>query len=430
MTTDAPMDHSTFINMIKKTALCSLVAAAASTLSVGAHAQSSVTLYGIIDAGLAYTSNVQTGRSNGALHGGSQYSLQDGSTTGVTGSRWGLRGVEDLGGGTSAIFTLENGFGIGTGATAIGGGQFARQAWVGLKSNQYGTVSLGRQYDAIATFVQPLSSVGSWAGIMTGHASDMDNLGNTRRSNNSIRYNSPSYAGFTVGGVYEFGGVAGDTSQRQVYSVGTSFAQGPLALGAAYLNARNPNYSFYGSNANSGTALTSNNLGSIGSATAAEVSPQFAGYASAHTLQIIAVGGSYKLGPATLNLVYTNTQFQQIGNTLSGPNPFGFSGTAKFDNAEAGVSYRLRPDLLVGVVYNYTHGSAATGQASGSVYHQAATGFDYNLSKRTDIYGDVVYLHAGGTDSLNQSAVAAITGQTASASNHQVAVHLSLRQRF
>ncbi|MGF6574018.1 putative porin [Paraburkholderia sp. GAS333] len=415
--------------MTKTKTFAALVTSVAATLSTPVFAQSSVTLYGLIDVGLSYTSNAQTGRSNGALKGASQYSFQDAATSGVTGSRFGIRGTEDLGGGNSAIFTLENGFGGGTGAIALGGALFARQAFVGLKSNTLGTVTLGRQYDAVDMFVQPFAAVATWGGYMVSHAGDVDNLANTRRSNNSIRYLSPSYNGLSFGGVYSVGGVAGSATQKQIYSLGVSYANGPVAVAAAYLNARDPNLSFYGSQANSGTTAATNNLGSIGSDTTAQSIPSFAGYASAKALQIIAAGASYKAGAATFNLVYTNTQFQNLGNLNAGPNPFNYSGTATFNSAEASMSYRFSPAWSGGVSYSYTHNSGAS-NAGSAVYHLAAAGADYSLSQRTDIYGVVVYEHAAGTDSLDQPAVAALTGQTPSANNHQLGVHVSLRHRF
>ncbi|MFM0662286.1 porin [Paraburkholderia sediminicola] len=407
-----------------------LLAATLVCFSYAAHAQSSVTLFGVIDVGINYINNARTGRSNGALTGHSQYTMQDGGAGGISGSRWGLRGVEDLGGGLSAAFQLENGFSINSGTLGQGGAEFGRQAWMGLKSTQYGMLTLGRQYDSLVNFVQPYTSGAVWAGYMGFHPGDVDNLGNTRRINNTVRYTSPTIAGFTLGGTYSLGGVTGSVSERAVYSIGGSFARGPVSLGAAYLNARNPNYSFYGTNPSAGTALTSNNLGSAGSATSAQSYPTYAGYASARTLQIIAAGGSYTLGAVTFGVNYSNTQFKHLGDTAdSGPDPYGYTGTATFNSAEANVSYRFTPSLLGGVAYDYTHVSGSDGR-SGALYHQASAGLDYFFTKRTDVYGIVVYQRASGTDSLNQPAVAAIAGQTPSSNNHQVAVRLGLRHKF
>lgn len=104
------------------------------------YAQSSVTLYGIIDVGLVFNNNAG---------GQKQYFMSSGN---IQGSRWGLRGTEDLGGGLSALFVLENGFSVNNGRLAQGGDEFGRQAYVGLSSTSIGTLTLGRQYDSIVDF--------------------------------------------------------------------------------------------------------------------------------------------------------------------------------------------------------------------------------------------------------------------------------------
>jgi predicted porin len=176
--------------------------------------------------------------------------------------------------------------------------------------------------------------------------------------------------------------------------------------------------------------LTSNNIGSAGTATSPEANPVLAGYASASTEEIFAAGAAYNVGSATVGLTYSNARFKGLGDTgASGPNPFGYTGTASFNNAEVNFKYQFTPSFLAGVAYNYTHTSGADDRTA-ATYHQASVGADYFLSKRTDVYGIVVYQHASGTDSLDQPAVADITGQTPSAVNHQIAVRLGMRHRF
>ena len=110
--------------------------------AAGAHAQSSVTLYGIVDLGVDYANNVASG-SNGKLVPGTGSKLVQMQSGVPAGSRWGLRGSEDLGGGYSAIFRLESGFNAATGG--LGGGlAFSRNAYVGFKSDRYGQVTLGK----------------------------------------------------------------------------------------------------------------------------------------------------------------------------------------------------------------------------------------------------------------------------------------------
>ncbi len=96
----------------------------AALAATSAHAQSSVTLYGIIDAGISYANNAARTGGNDSL-----VKYDDGV---AQGSRWGLKGAEDLGGGLKAIFTLENGFNSGNGTLGQGGAMFGRQAFVGL----------------------------------------------------------------------------------------------------------------------------------------------------------------------------------------------------------------------------------------------------------------------------------------------------------
>ncbi|MDF6681443.1 porin, partial [Escherichia coli] len=102
-----------------------------------AFAQSSVTLYGVADAGIEYLSNVPSASPGGS----NQVRMTSGN---MSTSRWGLRGVEDLGGGLKAIFELESGISFDTGAQNNSTRLFDRSAFVGLGS-KYGQLTLGRQ---------------------------------------------------------------------------------------------------------------------------------------------------------------------------------------------------------------------------------------------------------------------------------------------
>ena len=118
-------------------------------------AQNSVTLYGIVEVGATYTSNAG---------GHQQYAL----TSGVaSGSRFGLRGTEDLGSGLQALFDLENGFAPTTGKLGQNGTFFGRQAYVGLGGN-WGTLTLGRTNTNTYDLVSPLVSGATWAAAGAG----------------------------------------------------------------------------------------------------------------------------------------------------------------------------------------------------------------------------------------------------------------------
>jgi predicted porin len=384
----------------------SLLALAALGAFAGvAHAQSSVTLYGIVDEGFNINTNA------GGKH---LYNLSSGV---LQGSRWGLRGTEDLGGGLKAIFVLENGFDTNTGKLGQGGLLFGRQAFVGLSSN-YGSITLGRQYDSAVDYVGPLEVGDQWGGYITAHPGDLDNLNNDYRVNNSIKFTSNNYNGLTFGGLYSLGGVAGETGRNQIFSLGAGYANGPLVLGAAYLNARNPAVSFFGNNTSTSTP-------------SAVTSPVIAGYTSANTYQVIAAGGAYTFGAATIGGTYSNTKFMNLGSSAASP----FSGqTATFNNGEVNFKYQLTPALLVGAAYDYTRGSKIEGD-SAPQYHQGSLGIDYFLSKRTDIYIVGVYQHALG-DTLSTTgtkvvpAVASISNLTASANQNQLTARVGIRTKF
>lgn len=387
----------------------SLIAMAALSTFVGvAHAQSSVTLYGIVDDGFNFVTN------SGGKH---LYSLASGV---MQSDRWGLRATEDLGGGLNAIFVLENGFDLNSGKLGQGGLEFGRQAYVGL-SGKYGGLLLGRQYDSVVDYVGRLEFGDTFGASITAHAGDVDNFNNTYRVNNAIKFKSANYGGLTFGGLYSLGGVAGQAGRNQIYSLGAGYTNGPLVLGVGYLNVRNPNVSFFG-NSTSGT---------VSSTTSNVSSPVYAGFGSANTYQVLGVGGAYTIGAATIGATYSNIKFGNLGASYASP----FAGqTGTFNNGELSFMYAFTPALLVGAAYDYTRGSQVSGH-SAAQYHQASLGIDYFLSKRTDLYAVGVYQHAAG-DTLSTAgttivpAVAAISGLTASTNQNQLVVRAGIRTKF
>lgn len=376
-----------------------------------AQAQNSVTLYGIIDDGINFNTNA---------HGAHQVYAASGI---LNGSRWGLRGTEDLGGGATTFFVLENGFDPNSGAAVQGGDLFGRQAYVGL-GNSLGNVSLGRQYDSVVDYVESLSFASQYGGSITAHPADLDNMVNTHRLNNVAKYASRSFAGITFGGLYSLGGVAGDFTRKQVVSAGARYQGGPFTAGVGYINARNPNLSFYGSDgtvAATVNGVPGSNLGT---------SPVISGYASAHTYQVIGASAGYTVGAAALGVLYSNTKYMGLGDTSSGPVPTGgVHGTATFNTGEVNFRYQFTPTFLAAAVYDYTKNSGASG-VGGATYNQAAVAVDYFLSKRTDLYAVAAYQHASGIDSTGKEAVAALQTLTASSNNHQAAFRVAIRHRF
>ncbi|MEK6346000.1 MAG: porin [Burkholderia sp.] len=374
-----------------------LSVAALLVLAADAHAQSSVTLYGIVEDGLVYTNN-QKGGAN----------LQ--ATTGATNtSRIGFRGTEDLGGGYRAVFTLENGFDDSTGKLGQGGLMFGRTASVGIAS-PYGTITAGRQYEPVSLYLGGLSSALQWAGWTGAHPGDIDNMQSTIRFNNSVQYASPTWHGVSFKAMFAPGGVAGSFARQRAMSFGAGWQGKAVGFSAAYLNMEDPSVSAYG-----GTVLPGQT-----SYASPVSSPIYSGYASAHTLQILGAGANLTVAGARFDAIYTNTRYQGI--VPSATTPFR-NGTAQFNTFELNGSYRVAPQWLSGAAFIYTKGEAAK-------YTQLNLGLDYALSRSTDIGLIGVWQHAIGTDSTGKAAVADIASLSASSTPNQVAVRLNLRHRF
>jgi predicted porin len=330
-----------------------------------AFAQNSVALYGVIDEGFDYTNNVR---------GSHNYELQSGF---AQGSRWGLKGAEELGGGLKAVFQLENGFNVSNGRLGQGGLLFGRQAYVGLSSNRFGTLTVGRQYDSVVDFLAQTTANGSWAGLMFSHPFDNDNTDNTFRVNNTVKYMSPDWAGLQFGGTYSFSNSTSFANNRQ-YSIGGQYATGGLLVAAAFLEATDPSTTAGGAINNGGDT-------------------NFV----ASRLRIFGGGVNYTFGPATAGLVYTNTfiadpvangYLNQTVTTetiapISGPLAGATVGSIRFQNFEVNGKYQLTPALFIGAQYVYTLESYNTtfGGVKPTI-HSFGLMLDYNLSKRTDIY--------------------------------------------
>lgn len=156
----------------------------------------SVTLFGILDTGVEYISHA--GTNNSSL-------VRMPANTGSLPSRWGMRGDEDLGGGLHALFMLENGFNVRGGDLNQGGRLFGRQAWVGL-SNQYGTLSIGRQYSMTFWVMADADILGP---DLYGSGS-LDSYIPNARSDNTVAYKGV-FQGLTVGATYSFGRDSGGT---------------------------------------------------------------------------------------------------------------------------------------------------------------------------------------------------------------------------
>lgn len=378
---------------------CTLLAAQA------AFAQSSVTLYGVADDGIAYVNN-----SSGA----SRIYMRAGN---LSTSKFGFRGVEDLGSGLHALYQLEAGFDLNTGAASSAGLLFNRQAFVGLQSDSAGTFTMGRQYTPYYLLIGPYTGSSWLTGATGAHPGDIDGLDSSFRINNSVSYLSPTIAGFTAGAQYGVGNIAGSFERGQTISAALRYSNGPLGVAAGYLKMYN-------------TELTSG----FDSASSANIptSAVNAGYVSARSIQHAAIAGNYAIGDLTLGLNYSNVRYAPGKQSL-------FRDTAMFNTYSALAVYRFTPAFSLGGGYSYTLASRANGIDSAARYSQVSLKEAYSLSKRTTLYALQAYTHAGGETLGTKGAVqiidtAALVGDsqnsTPSSTDNQLVFMLGMTVMF
>ena len=390
---------------MNKKLLASAAGAAFAAIASNAHAQSSVTLYGIIDAGISYVNNAASGTSHSH-----NVKYDDGV---AQGSRWGLKGTEDLGGGLKAIFTLESGFNSGNGTLSQGGAEFGRQAYVGVAKNGVGSITLGRQYSFSTDYLGSAYSIGgeTVAGNYAYHINDFDQLVSSRL-NNSVKFSSASFYGVTFGGMYAFSNAAGafagspnttvngvtTTGSSRAYSFGLNYKMGSFGIGAAYTDIRFPG---------AATPAFSVNLANVNTG-------------GTKDLRTLGVGANYVFGPAKVFVLWTNTRFESIANV-----------SAKANVYEAGGKYAFTPALTGGIGYTFTDLNGSVGGR----WNEGVASVDYALSRRTDVYVLGIYQHAAGSNKGVdvQSEIGSSTsffGSSGTGANSQIAARVGIRHKF
>ena len=255
----------------------SLIALAVIAASGAAMAQSSVTLYGLIDvsvqsAKLQTFSNLNAaGVATTVVTGPSAVTQTRMQSGGQNGSRWGMKGVEDLGGGLNAVFDLQSGFTVDNGASAQGGLLFGRHAFVGLNSASLGALTFGRHdtplddmigdilpskhnsFDVTAGTGLTSASAAAIQAFYTAAAPTIAQttayvaainamssntyawVGYNSRADNSIKYTSANYAGFKVSALYSLGeNKTATVGATHTASVATEYANGPVTAVLAY----------------------------------------------------------------------------------------------------------------------------------------------------------------------------------------------------
>ncbi|CAG9169169.1 porin [Cupriavidus pampae] len=353
-----------------KTIVLPIAAACAMCTATSAFAQStasSVTLYGIVDGSVEAVTHSPGGNGGTAVRVASDN---------MSSNRWGLRGVEDLGGGMRALFTLESGFTLDNGLSAQGNRLFGRMAYVGLQ-NPYGALTLGRQqtaiYDMFAAF-DPFGVPARYSLVSVDAAFN-------GRADNMVKYTG-HFGGLTAIGYYSFGRnndgeVPGSPETSRDVGGGLGYNIGNLQLGVAY--------------------------------------DQYQGNTEAtrqRNAKRLAAGANYTFGQLKL---------------------FGGYRWLQDQGADSPTATGLRTNLYwLGATYNLTGAL----QLLGGVYYTdqrhgnqdpwlAIVGADYSFSKRTDVYTKVAFARNRGNSSLGVGGIG-----TAVPDENQTAVTVGIRHRF
>ena len=376
-----------------------LAAALLAGFAGAASAQSSVTLYGIIDIGIAYqgiTGNDTFNTTRFGMNNGIQ-----------NGSRFGLRGTEDMGGGNRATFVLENGFDAGNGSLAQGGRLFGRQAWVGIENDAWGYIRAGRQYNFASDYMTPIDPF--LAGFGQANMGASFGAMNTTRYSNMLKYQTPTMSGFKAGVGYSFAPqldafyvnnnntiINGNgnsynfatTNNTRALTLGASYANGPLTLAASY------------------DQIMPND-----SATAAQSS----------TPKEWILAGMYDFNVVKLSVAYGQTRGGVINgqsflsggsnSTVNGGTWGGSAGGVLFADGAGFNSYLVGLTAPIGsnskVFGSWTmtapngniqdlysvNNSLGNGAANQNMY---SIGYQYDFTKRTNMYAAVSYANSAG----------------------------------
>jgi predicted porin len=338
----------------------SFISIAAAAACAGAAAQSSVTMFGVIDLGVAHIRATGAGHSTGVVAGGN------------SNSRLGFRGIEDLGGGLKAGFWLEGQVSpdVGGGATQTTGLDFARRSTVSLMGN-FGEVRLGRDYamnywsmvsfDAFGQ--RGLGSIETTGSSRTGEASYI-------RTGNSVAYFTPTtLGGLYAGAQYAFGeqnsnqvtnanaagistSAANATTEKtgNYYGARVGYQSGPIHVGASY-------------------GVFQDGVRTVGT--------NF----FATDYKIGNLGASYDFG-------FIKPSFFYQTEAVSGRGPI---GEVKFQTLAIGATAPAGPGLIRAQIARYNQNNTSND------FNKIAIGYVYSLSKRTRLYGDIARLSNKGT---------------------------------
>jgi len=362
-----------------------VLGAAAIALAAPAFAQSSVTIYGVVDLGGQY------------LDGHSKEALV--TPGGLAGSRIGFKGTEDLGDGLYADFVLEGGINIDTGGSAQGGQLFGRQAYGALRKASIGTLSAGRQYGSVYTLTSDFSIFGNTTaggpttatigGFANGYepvrgasatgvppASGSSVNGGPARVNNSVRFTTPTFSGFRMSALYGAGEVQGGTFENRIVDFSARYTGYGFDAMVSYIDDK----------AQTATAQTA-------------------------------------VGTTTVGLSYTYDALRVMGGYLdvNDKRPQDLDGHGWW----IGTDYRIGLNLLK---LQFLQNKASYGTDNKT--NAYGIGYQYDFSKRTALYTSLTRFDSGTGAGVGRFNTSIPTGLTTTADNDITEFMLSVRHNF
>jgi len=399
-----------------------LLAALALTAVAGA-AQADVTLYGVIDLAVGNIQHSLSGSPTFPATVDPVDPLKNTVVGGVNGmfngglspSRWGIKGTEDIGGGVKAVFTLESGIDANTGNVAsaaaaiaanapnpnqaaapssINGQLFNRQAWAGLSDAKLGQLIFGRiyapEFDIVVAYdpvqaAQLFSPLG-FSGSLGGGGGYTEDL----RNDNTVRY-SNQIGAVNVGGMYKFGNVSGNNSARQGWALNAGYEAGKFGVQAAYLS--------FNDVLHPGNTVTST-PSTLAAGTIAVTEANTRNYMLAAKYKVTDAGtvkaGYEHITYSTASDMYTTaTVGTYYGFPIASVADIGASRNQ--DLYWVGGDYNVTPSINLAVAYydlNVSQ-SADNKQLNGDQRYYSFLA-DYSFSKRTDVYFGVMQANFSG----------------------------------
>jgi predicted porin len=323
-----------------------LALAAAGVMAGAVSAQSAnVTLYGVVDT---FVANERAGASPGKASASANV-VEPG---GLSGSRWGLRGSESLGGGLNAVFVAEGGILSDTGGSAQGGLLVGRQVFVGLNGG-FGSFTMGRQYSPLFSVLCEVDIDGCSSFSVVGN--HYIGLPGALRINNSLVYSTPNMGGFTAAVMWG-AGEGTTTSASRLFSANAQYKAGPLYVGLAYSDQKN----------------------SAGKSTILATGPTPG--------RTWIAGAGFDAGVAKITASYLENKYT--------------FGAAKFKGTQLGAAVPFGATTLI-----LNAGQGKAGAVKQTLFN---VGVDHSLSKRT-----TAYARYANADNNSVSSLGAFTGKPA-----------------